>query len=60
MKQNLPRKLSCFFVCLVGKLSLHARIVGNPRPKKYLCKTRRIWPITVRITRLPAVNSDLY
>ena len=30
------------FVCLVGKVLLHARIAGNRHPKKYLRKTRRI------------------
>ena len=61
MKQNLPRKAFVAFCVFSGQtlITEHARIAGNRRPKKYLRETRRIWPIAVRITRIPEVSFDL-
>ena len=61
MKQNLPHKAFVAFCVFSGQtlITEHALIAGNRRPKKYLRETRRIWPIAVRIRRIPEVNSDL-
>ena len=54
MKQNLRRKAFVAFCVFSGQtfITERARIAGNRRPKKYLRKTRRIWPIAMRITRM--------